>query len=109
MPNLNFNICVTLTFSLVDLAAPAGAIISNADDMSHWLQFHLRGGCAPSGECLLSPEGLKETYTEQMAAPYPMSDRDLKRPRYPISDIHAAYDMGWMTNYYRGNTIITLH
>ena len=89
-------------FSQVDIAGPAGAIVSNADDMTHWLQFNLRGGRAPSGESLISPGRLEETYSEQMAAPSPMSDRDLKRPKYPVSDIHAAYDLGWMTNYYRG-------
>ncbi|KAK2160394.1 hypothetical protein LSH36_134g03016 [Paralvinella palmiformis] len=90
------------TLHQVDVAGPAGAIVSTATDMIHWLQFNLRGGRAPSGESLIAASRLKETYSEQMAAPSPMSDRDLKRPKYPISDIHAAYDLGWMTNYYRG-------
>ena len=86
------------------MIGPAGAIIANADDMAHWLQFNLRGGCTPSGECLLSQEGLKELYTEQMATP--RSSRLLTRPRYPISDIYVAYGMGWRTNYYRGNRFL---
>ena len=43
-----------------------------------------------------------ETYREEMPSPQPMAHRDLLRPEYPVDDVHLAYDMGWMTNVYRG-------
>lgn len=44
-----------------------------------------------------------ETYAEQnVASVRQLHDRDLVRPKSLVSDIHVAYDLGWMTNYYRG-------
>ena len=88
--------------SQVSVAGPAGSIVSNARDMSKWLQFHLRKGQTPSGERLVSYDSLAETYKPQMASPSPMNSRDLTKPDFPVSDVHMSYDMGWMTNLYRG-------
>lgn len=84
------------------VAGPAGSIVSNAQDMSKWIQFHLRRGQAPSGEQLINYDTLAETYKPQMASPSPMNGRDLTKPLFPVSDVHMAYDIGWMTNLYRG-------
>ena len=87
--------------SQVAVAGPAGSIVSNAQDMSKWLQFHLR-----KGEHLITYAALSETYKPQMASPSPMNGRDLTRPEFPVSDVHMAYDMGWMTNIYRGKWVL---
>ena len=86
----------------VHVADPAGSVLSTARDVGKWLQLHLRGGVLPGGRRLVSARHLAETYREEMPSPGPMSDRDLLRPMFPVSDVHFAYDMGWMTNVYRG-------
>ena len=81
---------------------PAGSIVSNAVDMSKWLQFHLNGGMTSSGVPLVSKEMLMETYRERMMSPSSRYEADTLRHTYPVSDVHIGYDMGWMTNVYRG-------
>ena len=85
---------------------PAGSIMSNANDMAKWLQFHLRNGRSASGEQLINYQLLKETYEEQMALPSSLSRRDMLRSTFPVSDVAIAYDLGWMTNVYRGEIIV---
>ena len=94
------------TCSQVAVAGPAGSIVSNAHDMSKWLQFHLRKGQSASEEHLINYAALLETYKPQMASPSPMNGRDLTKPEFPVSDVHMAYDMGWMTNIYRGKWVL---
>ena len=94
-------VCLTISRQ-THVAGPAGAILSTGEDISRWLQMHLRGGVSRQGMRVVTSRALADTYVEQMPSPGPMADRDLLRPTYPVDDVHLAYDMGWMTNIYRG-------
>ena len=86
---------------------PAGAMISTAEDMAKWLQFHINDGrVSYNGRALLPKEFLLQTYQPEMASPFPMNRRDLWKPKYPVSDINMSYNMGWLTNIYRGDNLI---
>ncbi len=81
-------------------------MLSTAEDMAKWLQFHLNeGAISPDGEQLLAKEVLQETYKGQMPSSPPMNKRDITKPVYPITDVNMGYDMGWETNYHRGNCL----
>lgn len=97
-----------LLLSQVDVAGPAGSIVSTAHDMTKWMLFHLsRGRRSVDGDTksmFNHQQRLIDTYTEQNAASgRQLNDRGgLFRPKSPVSDVHIAYALGWMTNYYRG-------
>ena len=86
-------------------AQPAGSILSTADDMAKWLQFHLNEGDI-NGQQLLPKEKLKETYLPQMPSTAPLNKRDMVEPTYPVTDISMSYNMGWETNVHRGKFCI---
>ena len=84
-------------------------MISTAEDMAKWLQFHINEGqVSYNGRALLPKEQLLQTYEPEMASPFPMNRRDLWRPKYPVSDINMSYNMGWLTNIYRGEISIKM-
>ena len=87
---------------------PAGSILSNLPDMAEWARFHLRGGVTSGGWRLVSEEALSAIYQPEMSNPTPMSERDLYRPQYPVGDVHVAYNLGWITNVYRGGSACRL-
>ena len=93
---------ISTTCRQTALAGPAGSVLSSAHDMAIWLQFLINKGVTASGERLISEEVFLGIFDEQMAGARPMSDRDLTKPTFPVSDITAAYDLGWITSYYRG-------
>ena len=88
----------------MDVAGPAGSIVSSSHDMAKWMRMHLKNGQTSSGQPLLRDvQWLLDTYTEKnVASVRQLNEKDLVRPKHPVSDVHVAYDMGWMTNYYRG-------
>ena len=96
-----------LFFRQTHPAQPAGSILSTADDMAKWLQFHLNEG-EINGQQLLPKEKLKETYLPQMPSTAPLNKRDMVKPTYPITDVSMAYNMGWETNVHRGKFCITV-
>jgi CubicO group peptidase (beta-lactamase class C family) len=72
----------------VDQVAPAGAIFSNALDMSRWVRFQLAGGNW-EGKQLLSEATLHETWTAQIEiAP------------------GADYGLGWMLHDWQGHAVV---
>ncbi len=77
---------------------PSGGIVSNAQDMAKWLQFHLNDGRGGSdGDPLLPDWVLHHIYTPNM-----YSGGGWTRPRYPVSNLRLFYGMGWRTALYRG-------
>ena len=94
-----------LFFRQTHPAQPAGSILSTADDMAKWLQFHLNEGDI-NGQQLLPKEKLKETYLPQMPSTAPLNKRDMVKPTYPVTDISMSYNMGWETNVHRGKFCI---
>lgn len=88
--------------SQVDVAAPAGAIVSTAEDVALWMQFLLKGGRTSDGRHFLTEEDLVDMFGNQMHGPIIINDRDLLLPTFPISDVIASYGFGWVTSIYRG-------
>ena len=70
--------------------APAGALWSNAAEMSSYLRALLNGGVAPSGARIASAEALAETW----------------RPRIAIT-ADASYGLGWIVEDDRGIRIVS--
>ncbi|XP_052793649.1 protein flp-like [Mya arenaria] len=75
--------------------APAGAIISTADDMAKWMMFHLNEGRDEDGRQIAD---LQPTYEGEMVLPMPSE----WLPGLPYSEVSVSYNMGWMTHAYRG-------
>jgi CubicO group peptidase (beta-lactamase class C family) len=86
--------------STVSPSGPAGSIYSSASDMAKWMMFHLKGGKDHHGKQVVNERWLQDTYQSKMT--HPFQEKDLTRPKYPISDVTISYNMGWMTSFYRG-------
>ncbi len=82
--------------------APCGAIVSNIEDMSHWLIALMNGG-KYNGRQVLPPEVLKATLEPAIALPNVGLET-----RGWAEVLNAAYGMGRETASYRGH-LITLH
>jgi CubicO group peptidase (beta-lactamase class C family) len=82
--------------------APAGAIISNLEDMSHWLIALMNGG-AYNGRQVLPPGVLKATIQPAIAQPNTLAE---VRGWWEI--LNPAYGMGRSTSSYRGH-LLTYH
>jgi len=82
------------------MAGPAGAIVSSAQDMSKWMLFHLNGGRTSTGASLVTSEGLQETYKDNLGNSREQTDH--MKLGEPVHDVHVAYNLGWITNYYKG-------
>ncbi len=82
--------------------APAGAIISNIEDMSHWLIALMNDG-QYRGKQVLPPDVLKATLEPAIALPN--TEGEL---RGYWERLNAAYGMGRMTAAYRGH-LLTYH
>ncbi len=72
----------------IPVAAPAGAIYSNAEDMAKWVQFQLADGQV-DGKRLISHEALAQTRAPQIQMAPNMS-----------------YGLGWMLALYDGKKVI---
>jgi CubicO group peptidase (beta-lactamase class C family) len=77
--------------------APAGAIVSTAEDMAKFALFHLGDG-SWNGERLVSEAMLNEVHTHQMiGTPYFWDFEETQC---------AEYGLGWFTDIYRGKKLI---
>lgn len=87
-------------FRDITTVAPAGSMLSSAEDMARWLRFQLAGGMV-DGTRLVAEEALLETRRPQMVL----------RPEGPLSVFYPdaerlAYAMGWVVSDYRGLTMV---
>jgi CubicO group peptidase (beta-lactamase class C family) len=82
--------------------APCGAIVSNIEDMSHWLIALMNQG-KYNGKQVLPAEVLKDTLQPAIALP-----NTALETRGWSEILNAAYGMGRQTASYRGH-LITLH
>jgi CubicO group peptidase (beta-lactamase class C family) len=82
--------------------APAGAIISNLEDLSHWLIALMNDG-KYGGKQVLPPEVLKTTLEPAIALPNTLAET---RGYWEL--LNAAYGMGRETASYRGH-LLTFH
>lgn len=77
--------------------APAGAIISNLEDMSHWLMMNMNDGVY-NGRQVIGSDALKVIHTPQVVVP----------GRTPIPGFSSStYALGWMVNQYYGHDYIS--
>jgi len=92
------------------VAGPAGALVSTPRDMSRWMMFHLSGGAVPPTTThpssqprrqLIDKDLLWETYRGRNTA---ISRYNELKTATNVSDHDVAYDLGWITSYYRGIT-----
>ncbi len=72
--------------------APAGAILSNAQDMAQWLRFQLNDGMV-NGKRLVSSAALKETHIPQMLLGAGLGANE--------QTLFNSYGMGWIVQDYR--------
>ncbi|MEZ4562362.1 MAG: serine hydrolase domain-containing protein [Thermomicrobiales bacterium] len=80
---------------------PAGALWSNARDMSHMLQMELATGVAPGGARVISAANLAETWAPGVAVPNVYGGP----PEMAATMRH--YGLGWMVGDYRGLRMIS--
>ena len=82
-------------------AEAAGAILSTADDMALWMQFHLSGGVTSSGKHLLTQHEMRAMYDVAIGG-ISVFPPDITRPSFPVSDVCLGYALGWISSVYRG-------
>ncbi len=83
-------------FPTRSVAAPAGGIISSAEEMAEWLKLYLNQGRI-DGRQLVSPAVLREMHTPQMPIRYTPED---------ASGPMEAYGLGWTIRPYRGHYLV---
>jgi len=112
---MNRTVIVTVC-SQVNIAGPAGALVSTSRDMSRWMMWHLSGGVVPSpsshqssaeasstrGRQLIDKALLWDTYEGRNTAFSRYHHHQQMTTNNNASDQHVAYDLGWITSYYRG-------
>eukprot|EP00823_Brevimastigomonas_motovehiculus_P006168 TRINITY_DN4986_c0_g1_i1.p1 TRINITY_DN4986_c0_g1~~TRINITY_DN4986_c0_g1_i1.p1 ORF type:complete len:766 (-),score=225.44 TRINITY_DN4986_c0_g1_i1:327-2624(-) len=90
---------------MIDCAAPAGAVVSNAMDMNKWLLAHLNTPVFPSGQApthWVSPSMLVDLHGRHMSMPSSSSaypTEYLKTMRLLMGD---NYGLNWFSTQYRG-------
>lgn len=86
-----------------DAFAPAGALMSSADDMGKWLQVQLDRGVMPDGKSLFSPAASTALWTPHTLMPITPGPASLA-----LADPNfLAYALGFEVRDYRGHKIVT--
>lgn len=86
-----------------DSFAPAGALMSSADDMGKWLQVQLDHGVMPDGKALFSPAASTALWTPHTLMPIHPGP-----PSLALADPQfLAYAFGFEVRDYRGHRIVT--
>ncbi|MEZ5463164.1 serine hydrolase [Dokdonella sp.] len=95
------------TSVISDAAAPAGGVLSSANDMGRWLAIQLGHGALPGSGAdqprLFSEEAGREMWTPQVLIPI----RQFPEPIADATPQFSAYALGWDVEDYRGTKIIT--
>ncbi|KAL4230948.1 hypothetical protein ACF0H5_011321 [Mactra antiquata] len=84
---------------------PAGAILSNGEDMAKYMRFNLNNGKTDSGVQLID----EKMFPQAFITTTPTSDQSflngafLTEPDFPVSDTPMGYGYAWFTSSYRGN------
>jgi CubicO group peptidase (beta-lactamase class C family) len=86
----------------IEGVAPCGAIVSNIDDLSHWLIALMNDGMY-RGKQVLPPDVLKQTLQPAIGLPNTAAEQ---RGYWEV--LNAAYGMGRQTAAYRGH-LVTFH
>lgn len=86
-----------IPFRNLSLIGPAGAMNSNVEDLTHWLQMHLASGVY-QGRRLISPTTLQELHAPQVTIPGPPELEETH---------HYSYGLGWLIASYRGHYFVS--
>ncbi len=80
--------------------APAGGVISTANDMANWMVFHLNQGRF-NGKQILKPETVEELFS-------PVAVTEVSFAEAPPINKHSdfSFSLGWDTYNYNGYTIV---
>jgi CubicO group peptidase (beta-lactamase class C family) len=85
-----------------DILAPAGAIFSNAHEMSAWLRLHLNRGSF-GGVALVAPGNIAEMQQPHVPIPSENDPDDADNVFCQVVDCDSiAYGLGWIVQQYRG-------
>ena len=88
--------------SLYDSSSAGGGIFSSIDDISKWLEFHLKKGVV-KGKQLLAPEILWKTYHPLFILSSQAGFGDLIDENWWYQ---SGYGLGWQTVVYRGELMV---
>ena len=89
---------VAVPFPMIDNLAPAGAIASSVEDMSHWLIAQLNGG-KYAGKQVIPEAAITRTRKPESI---------IGRGRHPFNKSHyTLYGLGWMLKDYEGYEIVS--
>jgi len=92
---------ITIEWLNWDNVAPAGSIISSANDVSKWLIFNMNKGLTPEGDTLVSAWRFEEMWT----AVNPQSISTWSKRNWPSTHF-KAYGLGWAMFDYHGRKIL---
>ncbi|XP_059148723.1 protein flp-like [Physella acuta] len=81
--------------------AGSGSIMSSADDMAKWMNFHLNASQNGTGDQVLKPELLDELHEGKFYVGDETSS-DLKYPQFPVATSDSVYGLGWRIGFFRG-------
>ncbi|XP_070206335.1 uncharacterized protein [Littorina saxatilis] len=85
--------------------AGSGAVVSTADDMAKWMNFHLSKGRGPGGETIIAESTMAELYKPRTAMTSSTMTK-FRQPDVPVTLSYDVYSMGWRRGYYRGYPIV---
>ena len=97
-------ISIYIVFSSGRTVSASGMVVSNAKDMTRWLNFMLSGGKNENGEQIIDTDVLNAVFTPEMAL-----DRSAvaQRPEDPVTMVaQQTYAKGWRNGYYNGKVYI---
>ncbi|XP_063430603.1 gigasin-6-like [Mytilus trossulus] len=86
------------------LWAGSGAIMSNAEDMTKWMKFHLNGGLDKHGNPLMSQSSFDALHAEHISLSYTTVNKYFKNQIQPTEE--TGYGLGFKLGTYRGKNIL---
>ncbi|KAL8566271.1 hypothetical protein ACOMHN_056843 [Nucella lapillus] len=85
--------------------AGSGAVVTTADDMARWMNFHLSKGQGPRGRRVMTESTMEELYKARTAMPKSTMG-SFRQPDVPVTFSYDIYGMGFRQGYYRGYPIL---
>lgn len=87
---------------IAQVAAPAGGLAVNANDMARWLTLQLARGALPNDRRLFSEAQSRQMWTPVVLLPA----RTLPESLRPTQSLFDTYALGWNVRDYRGARIV---
>ena len=79
----------------------SGGVMSTADDMAKWMNFHLYEGQNSSGAQVMQKAHLEEVHAPRFLISS-SSTRDTQVPQFPVTNNANVYAHGFKRGFYRG-------